>query len=70
MILLHRLHRRMNQAARQIANRNNCRFTLLLVHITDEHPFRKKPEICAGGCIRSYADPLPHCDGCTFRERS
>ncbi len=26
--------------------------------------------ICAGGCLRNYADPLPHCDGCTFRERS
>lgn len=27
-------------------------------------------KICAGGCIRNYADPLPHCDGCTFGERN
>lgn len=27
-------------------------------------------KICTGGCIRNYADPLPHCDGCTFGERN
>ena len=26
-------------------------------------------KICAGGCIRSYANPLEHCDGCEFRRQ-
>lgn len=23
--------------------------------------------ICPGGCLRNYADPLPHCAGCSMR---
>lgn len=22
---------------------------------------------CPGGCLRNYADPAPHCQGCTLR---
>lgn len=28
----------------------------------------QEAKVCAGGCIRNYADPLPHCDDCSFRQ--
>lgn len=28
----------------------------------------QEAKICAGGCIRNYAEPLEHCDRCSFRE--
>lgn len=27
----------------------------------------QEAKICAGGCAKSYADPLNHCDGCEFQ---
>ncbi len=28
----------------------------------------QEAKICAGGCVRNYADPLAHCDGCSLNE--
>lgn len=33
-----------------------------------EESMEQEAKICAGGCIRNYADPLPHCDDCSFRQ--
>lgn len=33
-----------------------------------EKSMEQEAKICAGGCIRNYADPLPHCDDCSFRQ--
>lgn len=31
-------------------------------------PLEQEAKICAGGCIRNYAEPLEHCDGCIVRK--
>lgn len=30
----------------------------------------QEAKICAGGCIRNYAEPLEHCDECSFGKES
>lgn len=32
----------------------------------DESAAEEEAKICAGGCIRNYAEPLEHCDECSF----
>lgn len=29
---------------------------------------KQEAKICAGGCVRNYADPLAHCSGCSLNE--
>lgn len=35
---------------------------------TENCEAEREAKICAGGCVRNYADPLAHCDGCSLNE--